>query len=218
MKRASIRPDHSRALCLPAFCIALLAAAAAAHELEQKIPDPGFRPESPHAAAFLDQRNAASFAVLPTMVRRPDRTAHSFASQEQLVASLNEAGIISALAKPKRIDRGPLRRAAQWEIFEYGLIDVAEALERYDTGTEFILVMEILVPGGQEVFGIECYIVDKDGNNAFSFLLNSHHEIFDSAQLRADDSTEAARTAMISDATRLVVTALQRQLELVSDG
>ena len=77
--------------------------------------------------------------------------------------------------------------------------------------------MEFLVPGGQEIFAIESYILDKDGNNAFSFLLNSHHEMFASARLRAKDSTEAARTKMFSDATRLVVTALQRQLELVSD-
>jgi hypothetical protein len=212
-----MRPAQSRTPFLPAICIGLLAATAAAHETGQTIPDPGFRPESPHSEAFIDQLDATTLAVLPSMVRRPDRTAHSFASQEQMVASLNDAGIITALAKPKRIDRGPLRWASQWEIFEYGLLDISEALERNDTGTEFIMVVEFLVPTGQDVFGIECYIVDKDGNNAFSFLMNSHHEIFVSAQLRAENSTEAARTEMISDATRLVVKALQRQIELASN-
>ena len=165
----------------------------------------------------MEQLGAARIAVLPSIIRRPERTAHSFASQQLAVALLNDAGIISALAKPKRIDRGPLRRTSQWEVFDYGLLDISEALQRYDTNTEFVLVVEFLVPGGQEIFAIESYILDKDGNNAFSFLLNSHHEMFASARLRAKDSTEAARTKMFSDATRLVVTALQRQLELVSD-
>lgn len=217
MKFAFLRATCPRISWLTAFCFALLAATAAAHETGQTIPDPGFRPESEHAQAFVAQLGAARIAVLPSIIRRADRTAHSFASQQQVVALLNDAGIIAAVAKPKRIDRGPLRRTSQWEVFEYGLLDISEALDRYDTGTEFILVVEFLIPEGQEVYAIETYILDKDGNNAFSFLLNSHHEIFASARLRTKDSTEAARTEMISNATGLVIAALQRQLDLVSN-
>lgn len=218
MKRASIRSALSGHCCLTAICITLLATTGAAHEHSQTIPDPGFRPESAHAGAFIDQLSAATVAVLPSMVRRADRTAHSFASQQQVVTLLNESGLIAAVSKPKRIDRGPLRRNSQWEVFDYGLLDLSEALERYRTGTDFILVVEFLIPDGQEVFGIECYILDQSGNNAFSFVLNSHHEIFASARLRAQDSSEAARADMISNATRIVIAALQRQIDRLSPG
>jgi hypothetical protein len=191
----------------------MLTATTMAHETGETIAAPGFRPESEHAQAFLDQLSSARVAVLPSIIRRADRCAHSFASQQQAVALLNDTGIIGAVAKPKRIDRGPLRRVSQWEVFEYGLLDISEALESYETDTEFILVVEFLIPQGQEVFAIESYILDRQGNNAFSFLLNSHHEIFASAKLRAKGTSEEARAEMISAATRLVVNALQRQIE-----
>ena len=74
-----------------------------AHELAQTIPDPGFRPQSEYAAAFLDTVGAAKIAVLPTLVRRTTRTAHSFESQQQIIAFLNESGISTALTNPRRI-------------------------------------------------------------------------------------------------------------------
>jgi len=79
--------------------------------------DPGFRPESQYAATFLDTAGTTTIAVLPTLIRRTDRTAHSFSSQQQIVDFLADAGIATAVAKPQRIDLGPLRRPSQWEIF-----------------------------------------------------------------------------------------------------
>ena len=186
------------------------------HESEEKSPVPGFRPESEHAAAFLDSVSDARIAVLPTMVRRVNRTAHSFASQRQIVAFLNDSKITTAVAKPRRIDLGPLRRPSQWDIFRYGARSVAENLEGYETGADYILVMEFLVPDDQSVFGIETYIVDLQGRNAFSFLLNSHHEMFSDATLVARNSSEDERSKMIENATRVGLLALKAQIERAS--
>jgi hypothetical protein len=190
-----------------------LSISALADEPGQTIPDPGFRPESEYAAAFLDTTGKATIAVLPTLIRRVDRTAHSFESQEQVIAFLNESGIARAVTKSRRVDLGPLQRPSQWEIFEYGAESIAANLDGYDTGADYTLVMEILVPGDQVVFGIEVYILNRQGQSAFSFLLNSHHQMFSDAKLVAKDSSEGARSKMIENATRIGLMALKAQIE-----
>lgn len=179
----------------------------------QTTSDPGFRPECEYASDFLDTLGTAQIAVLPTLVRRVDRTAHSFASQQQIVAFLNESGIATATAKPRRIDLGPLRRPTQWEIFQYGAESIAAKLEGYETGADYTLVMELLVPGDREIFGIEVYIVGRQGQSVFSFLLNSHHQMFAEAKLFAKNSSEASREKMMENATRIGVMALKAQVE-----
>lgn len=192
----------------------LAAMPVSAHEATQTLPDPGYRPDGYFSPAIADTLDSATIAVLPTIVRRTERSAVSFASQRQIVAHLNDQGY-SAVAKPKRIDPGPHKRPSQWEIFLYGAGTVTEALQGYDTGTDYTLVMEILVPDFQHVFGIEVYLVDKQGEHVLSFLLNEHHEMFANAGLVARDTSEAARNEMIARATDVGLAALDRQLQLL---
>ena len=179
----------------------------------QTIPDPGFRPGSEFAAVFLDSASSAKIAVLPTIVRRTDRTAHSFASQKQVVTYLNDSGLLAAISKPVRIKMPSLRRPSQWEIFQFGVDTISEKLKKYDSGADYVLVVEVLVPGDREVFGIEVYILSPQGEDAFSFLLNSHHQMFADAKLVVRDSTEDARNQMITDATEVAMLALKAQIE-----
>ena len=213
MKRSTIPYFRRMATSSLALSMLALSMSILADEPDQTIPDPGFRPESEYAEIFLDAVGTATIAVLPTLVRRSERTAHSFASQQQIAAFLNEYGIAEASTKPLRIDLGPIRRPSQWEIFQYGAGSVAAKLKAYETGAEYTLVMELLVPGYQAVFGIEVYIVNTQGQSAFSFLLNSHHEIFSDANLYTENSSEESRDEMIANATRVGLVALKSQIE-----
>lgn len=184
-----------------------------ADEPGQAISDPGFRPPSEYAAGFIDSAGTVQIAVLPTLVRREKRTAHSFASQQQVVDFLNESGTATARANSLRVDLGPLRRRSQWEIFQYGVLSIAEKLKGREPDAHYTVVMEILVPGDNEVFGIEVYVLDRQGRSAFSFLLNSHHQLFVDAKLVAKNSSEEARDKMIGNATRVGLLALKAQIE-----
>lgn len=185
-----------------------------AHKAESTSPEPGFRPEAPAEARFLADLGEATIAVYPTIVRRAERTAHFFTSQELVIAFLNEEGAGRAIAAHKRIDRGRMLPDSQWNIFQGGLEAVADALAAAPVEADYSLVLEVLVPDDSMVFGIECYIVDEVGENAFSFLLNEHHRMFAEAGLVAGDS-QAARDAMIEKATRVAMQALQQQLARV---
>jgi hypothetical protein len=192
-------------LACPAF--------SAADQPGHTIPDPGYRPPNELAAEFVNATGSTRIAVLPTLVRRVERTAHSFASQEQIVAFLNESGIATATTRSRRIDLGRLNRRSQWDIFQYAAQSISKELENYETGADYILVMEILVPGDQAVFGVDVYIMDQQGRSVFSFLLNSHHELFADAKLVANDSSESSRQTMLENATRVGLAALKMQIE-----
>ena len=156
----------------------------------------------------------STIAVLPTIVRREDRSAVSFSSQAQVIDYLNEHGLGTASRRALRVDLGPARRPSQWEMFQYASRSITERLAARPSKTDYTLVMEILVPGDSAVFGIELYVVDKDGQHVFSFLLNEHHEMFANAHLYASSSSEKARDAMLRRATSVGLEALHAQIQL----
>lgn len=203
----TLRTVLSLAICLIAVSVAQ------AHETAETIPVPGFRPESALETRFLEDVGSATIAVYPTMVRRADRTAHSFPSRQQVVTFLNERGIGRAFSANRRIDRGGMHPDSQWNMFQASLQIVGEAVAASDVEADYVLVLEILVPGDEAVFGIECYIVDRQGENAFSFLLNSHHRMFAEAGLVVADSSQAARDALTRKATDLAMEALAAQTD-----
>ncbi len=190
----------------------LCGAAGFAHEPREAVDTPGFRPHSPQAAAFVAAFDSATVAVHPTIVRRSRRTAHSFDSRSRVIELLAADGI-AAVPGSARIDFGRLVARSQWDLFQSGLQRVAEAVRGRQPAVQYHLVLEFLLPVSDgEIFGIECYVVDQQGNNAFSFLLNAHHKIFVDARVAAEDSSEAARTAMLARATGAAIVALRTQV------
>ncbi|MDJ0794083.1 MAG: hypothetical protein QNI98_07545 [Woeseiaceae bacterium] len=205
------RPSLPRAIIL--LALTLLFLPANAHEAETTIGEPGFRPDSEHAAAFVAACESSTIAVLPTIVRRVERSAVSFDSQAQVIEYLNEHGIGNASRRSLRVDLGPARRPSQWEMFQYASRSITERLADRPGRTDYTMVMEILVPDESAVFGIEVYIVDKAGQHVFSFLLNEHHAMFAEGNLYATGDTEKAREAMIRRATSVGLEALHAQLD-----
>jgi hypothetical protein len=197
-----------------AICVVAFSQVVLAHETEIKTADPGFRPPSEYAPAFLESLDTATITVYPTIVRRADRTAHSFASQSQIIDLLNSENIVMAVAGRRRIDLGKLKGRSQYDLFLESGQRIAEVQRTHPSGAEYLLVMEFLFPvNNQTIFGIQCYVLNSDGENAFSFLLNSHHQLFVDAKLIADGTSEAARAKLMAKATQAGVTALKQQIE-----
>lgn len=189
-----------------------LSARTLAHETDQTTPDPGFRPDSDLAAVFVDSLDSVTIAVYPTIVHREDRTAHSFASQDQIIGFINQNKVSNAVSKPLRVDLGGLKRRSQWDLFESDLQRIGEALQGRHSDVDYHFFMAFVLPvNNKEIFGIHCYVLDRQGRNAFSFLLNSHHQLFVEAGLHADNSSETARSRLMEEATRVGMTAFMAQ-------
>jgi hypothetical protein len=84
--------------------------------------------------------------------------------------------------------------------------------------SDYYMAVELLmVPGRKNdlgMFGIHVYILDKAGDNAFSFLLNSHHKIFVDAKLYVEDTSKDAIEKLIADSTQVALQALDQQIQL----
>ena len=213
MQHAIQRRRRVLGIILTLGLAAIHSSPALADDVRQVLDEAGFRPYTPHAAAFVEALDTAAIAVHPTMVRREERTAVSFRSQAEIIDQLNAAGI-RAVRGGRRIDLGPLYGVSQWDIFQRDLAEVAEAVSGRQPQAQYHLVLEFLLPVSDDwIFAIECYVLDQDGNNAMSFLLNSHHRIFREASLQTKDKSEEARAAMESRATATAVQALLANIE-----
>jgi hypothetical protein len=158
------------------------------HETDDKLGDPGFRPYSEHASAFLNAVDTATIAVYPTIVRKADGTSHSFESQKQIVALLRQKEMAAPAAGSSRVDLGRLEPTSQWGLFLNDMQRIAETLKGQASDADYHLFMELVWPvNDQPIFGIHCYVFDRQGQNAFSFLLGQGY-IRSSAQQVSEKS------------------------------
>jgi len=175
---------------------------------------PAYRPNSEHAATFVKALNTSKVEVYPTIVRTIQETTYSEDSQQQVVSILNSEKVTSAILKTDYVDPGPLKSPPQWDIFVHDLSTIAESIKDRKTDTDYSLVMEIIFsPENLSVWGIHCFVLDHQGNNVFSFLLNSHHKLFIDAKLFGKEASIITRARLIEKATRVGITALIQQIK-----
>jgi len=199
-----------------ALSFAVQAASLTAHETDEKTPDPGFRPECKLSSAFVAEVNSATVLVYPTVVRSPTNTAFSTEAQQQVVAFLNDEGITKAVPDTGTIDPGELKGRGQFDWFQNDMSVIGQEVQKQKIDEKYILVMEVLFPPQRgnrlSVFGIHCLVLDAEGKNAFSFLLNSHHQMFIDADMVVENSSEQSRAQLIQKATAVGMQALVLQL------
>lgn len=198
------------------IALAMQVAILKANESEMKTSDPGFRPACERSAAFVSEINTATVRVYPTIVRSPTNTTFSAESQQQIVAFLNEEKITRAVPDNRTIDPGELEGRGQFDWFQNDKAVIGQEVQKQNINEKYILVMEVLFPpqrgDSQSVFGIDCIVLNSAGEDVFSILLNSHHQMFVDADLVAADSSEQSRAQLIQKATAVGIQAFVLQI------
>ena len=193
-------------------CLALLALHGCANGTHDHAVSPAYRPASEASGRFIQALEAATVDVYPSVIRTADGNAYSTQSQQQIIDLLNQKQTTRAQSAAGNISLPPLKREAQWALFKQGLHATAASLAGVNRDADYSLLMDfVFAPGNQAIFGIHCYILDRQGNNVFSFLMNSHHKPFVEADLVAGDTSAAARAKLVQKATQVGVTALIQQ-------
>jgi hypothetical protein len=206
---AGMRTLPFRALVI---CLALLGLHGCANGTHDHAVSPAYRPASEASEQFLQTLAAATVAVYPSVIRTADGNSYSTKSQQQIVNLLNQKRITRAQSAVGNISLPPPKREAQWAMFMQGLHAAADSLAGVGRDADYSLLMDfVFAPGNQAIFGIHCYILDRQVNNVFSFLMNSHHRPFVEADLVAGDTSAAARAQLVQKATQVGVTALIQQ-------
>lgn len=190
-----------------------------AHEADETTQEPGFRPHSEYAAAFVDGLDQATIAVHPTLLRGVVDNSYSVASQKQIVEWLRQTQKTAAEEGPIRVDLGRAEARSQWELFLEDIQRITWALQSEPADADYHLFLELLFPpSNREVFVIHCYVLDRRGLNAFSFLLNPHHQVFANARLTTKRSSERAYTKLVKKATGVAMTAFDAQIDIERKG
>ena len=198
--------------CSFLLILACLAPKLQADETDQKTPAPGYRPDSEYAEAFVNSAKTAQLVVYPTVVRikTPDSvvTSHSSSSQKAIRNHL----IKSQLIDPNGLDLTQIEGRSQFDFFQSSMKMMADQTRRaYHLAAEVIVIQQ---PNNHlGVWGIHMYILDQAGNNAFSFLLNSHHQLLVDAKLFSEDHSEAAVDRLVARSTQVILKALDQQIE-----
>jgi hypothetical protein len=196
---------------LALFVLACLTPFLHAHETEEKTPAPGFRPETEHAAAFLNSVGSCNIVVYPTVVRikTPDTVvvSQNNASQKAILDHLIEKKIID----PNGLDLSRIEGRGQFDFFQSCIKQMGQQIQKpYHLAAEVIILQR---PDNQiAVWGIHVYILDPAGQNAFSFLLNSHHQILVDAKLFSKINSKEAIDKLVAQSTKVALKALDAQI------
>ena len=185
-------------------------------ESHKTLNAPGYRPQSNLADSFLEQLGSSRIAVLPTLIRTHQGTAHSEASQKAVVSFLRENKLGVPEMRETELDVGKPQGKGQYEMFQNDLKTIGKVVNK-QSGAEYFVVLEHLVtpiPSGDiAIGGIHIYVLDAKGKNAFSFLLNSHHKIFVEAKLKSADSSKQGRDTLVLNGTKAALSALEQQIK-----
>lgn len=189
-------------------------------------PAPGYRPcpgQSGLDQAFVDALKESSITVYPSVFR-----SNLFPSSSEQVPQKALADCFTNIPT-KRVEvsdtsinlmdansNGP----GQKGVFDTGLTQLAEQIKAIQPTTDYICVAEYLHTatrsGGQAIGGIQCYILNAQGENVFSFLLNSHHDLFNQAELRASTPDIDEKIALLDRASSITCQALLSQIKGLS--
>jgi len=175
-----------------------------------------YRPPSELADSFVEALPTADIVVFPTVVRDPFVSRYSLESRDLAIRLLEEYGVGSVTASDRGLHLGEPAAPSQYAIFQNSIRTMAEEIGSTSKGVDYFLLIDVLFPPGPrdklEVFGIHIYLLTPQGDNAFSFLLNSHHDAFRAARLESSDATARGKERLAVRGTMVAVEALKEQV------
>jgi len=200
---------------LTTLTLAASLALSIAAETRQTLDAPGFRPESKDAKAFLKALKTCRLEVLPVMVRSQEGTTTSAAAQESVVAFLKEKHWGNPTASALEVDMGAPEGKAQFGLFESDMKKIGQRVKGQKDADYFLAIVQLATPipsGEVALGGIHVYVLNAKGQNAYSFLLNSHHKMFVEAGLKTAVTGTEGSQVLAMPGTKVALDALERQI------
>lgn len=171
--------------------------------------------ESDKYKQFYNSLKEKGITIFPGVVRDDDGTTYDLASRDTIASLFQNRGVSSVQIADQGVDLGGVEGLnAQWALFERSMSLFSDYLKANAIDSGYALMPEYVVGGTINV--IQCYILDSDGEDAFSFLLNSHQKLFTDAQQKIDEEGLESRDELVGKGSDVIIIALQHQLEALS--
>lgn len=169
--------------------------------------------ESDKYRQFYHSLKEKGITIFPGVAKDDDGNTHHLASRDTIASFFQDRGVLNVHLIDQEVGLGGLKGInSQWALFERSMSLFSDHLKANPIDSGYALMAEYVV--NRTIHVIQCYILDSDGEDAFSFLLNSHHKLFNDARLE----TEAveSRNELIGKGTGVIIKALQFQLDALS--
>ena len=164
------------------------------NSIEKNISIPGFRPESALAQVFINSYKESKFIIYPTITRTIDTITWSESLSKEFAQNLKRDENLNIRFTENLLNPGELIGKSQFEFFTNDMGRLGNEIKMKKEQIDYCIVPEIVFEpernGTLFVFGIHIFILNNEGENVFSFLLNSHHELFVEAKLYAYNPNE----------------------------
>jgi len=171
--------------------------------------------ESDKYKQFYHSLKEKGITVFPGVVKNDDGTTYHLASRDTIASFFQNRGVSNVYLADGEVSLGGLEAInSQWALFERSMPLFSDYLKANPIDSGCALVAEYVAD--ETINVIQCYILDSDGEDAFSFLLNSHHKLFADAQQEIDAETVESRDELIGKGTDVIIKALQYQFEALS--
>jgi len=193
-----------------------------AHESKHKLEYPGYRPPTEQAAIFVQQVASSKIAVFPSIVRAVNPAEnkvsqwHSKVALDRIVEFLGENHLGTAEIAKIELKMDEASKGGQFAVFNQTIETIAGQLDGYTGDADYILVFDI-IRVRMRAWGIQCYILDRKGENVFSFLLNSHHKPFVDAAIKMEDGSKESGKKLVTECTELALESLHQQVHMERD-
>ena len=121
----------------------------------------------------------------------------------------------------KSINPGELEGRGQFDFFNNDMEELGSKIEEEGTDADYNMILEILFQPQQSeslfVFGIHIFIFNNKSENAFSFLLNSHHDYFSYNSLFIENSNAENLEMLKLKCAKVAKDALKKQIEFAEN-
>jgi len=148
---------------------------------------PGFRPESVLGQAFISSYKESKYIIYPTITRTIDTITWSTLLSKEFAQNLKRDENLEISLNENLLNPGELMGKSQYDFFVYDMVRLGNEIKKKKEKIDYFMIPEILFEPNRNgtlfVFGIHIFILNNEGENVFSFLLNSHHDLFVEAKL-----------------------------------
>jgi len=164
------------------------------NSLNKNISNPGFIPESELGQAFINSYKESKFIIYPTITRAIDTITWSKLLSKEFALNLKRDENLNIRLNENLLNPGELMGKSQFEFFQNDMERLGNEIKMKKENIDYCIIPEIIFEPKRQgtlfVFGIHIFILNNEGENVFSFLLNSHHELFVEAKLYAYNPNE----------------------------
>ena len=136
-------------------------------------------------------------------------------TREDVVTIEDLCDLLTA-SKQTKFKIGEASKGGQFAVFTQTIETIAGQLGGYQGNADYILVLDI-IRVRTKAWGIQCYILDRKGENVFSFLLNSHHKPFVDAAIQMKDNSKESSRTLVAECTELALESLHQQVHMERD-